>query len=209
MIKALYFDLGGVIVRTDDQRPRTALAVKYGMTYAQMDSFVFGSETAKQASLGLIPESAHWDDVTRRLNATPAETAAIREAFFAGDSIDRDLLAFIDAQRPALKTGVISNAWDGLRAYMTRENFIAPFDTIVISAEEGIAKPAPRIYQIALERLGVQAPEAIFVDDMPENIAAANALGMHGIQFKTPAQVMTDIKSVISVQRLLPTVTDH
>lgn len=197
-IRAIYFDLGGVIVRTEDKTPRAALGAEFGMTYEEMDAFVFRCKTARQASTGQISEQEHWRDVARRLKRPESEWSRLSEVFFAGDRVDRELLAFIQSLRPALKMGVISNAWDGLRAYMLREGFLAPFDEVIISAEVGIVKPAPRIYQYALEKLGVKAEEAIFVDDFPENIAAAAALGMRAVHFQDAAQVMKEITRCLS-----------
>lgn len=196
-IKALYFDLGGVIVRTEDKTLRTELGQRFGMTYDEMDKFVFGCETAKKASFGLLTEEQHWRDVARRLSISENEWKSIAEIFFGGDQIDRSLLAFIESVRPGLKTGVISNAWDGLRAYMLEQGFLAPFDEVIVSAEVGILKPDPRIYHLALEKLGVQPAEAIFVDDMPENIAACEALGMHGVHFKTAEQALGDLQTLL------------
>jgi epoxide hydrolase-like predicted phosphatase len=195
-IKAIYFDLGGVIVRTEDKTLRSALGQRFGMTYDEMDRFVFGCETAKKASIGLISEEQHWRDVARRLGVDD-EWKPIADAFFAGDRIDRSLLAFIQSVRPGLKTGVISNAWDGLRAYMQEQGFLTPFDEIIVSAEVGIVKPDARIYHFALQKLGVQPDEAIFVDDMPENIAAANALGMKGVHFRSAEQALAEIKQLL------------
>jgi epoxide hydrolase-like predicted phosphatase len=194
-IKALYFDLGGVIVRTEDKTARTALGQRFGMTYNEMDRFVFGCETAKKASIGLLTEEQHWRDVARRLGVAESEWKPISDAFFAGDRIDRNLLAFIQSVRPALKTGVISNAWDGLRAYMQAQGFLAPFDEVIVSAEVGLVKPDARIFHLALEKLGAQPAEAIFVDDMPENIAACEALGMKGVHFRSAAQALADVQT--------------
>ena len=198
-IKAIYFDLGGVIVRTEDKTLRTELGQRFGMTYDQIDRFVFGCETAKKASIGLISEEQHWRDVARRLEQPESDWQSIADAFFGGDKIDRDMLAFIDSVRPAIKTGVISNAWNGLRDYMRKNGFLAPFDDVIVSAEVGIVKPDARIYQLALDKFGIQPEEAVFVDDMPENIAACQALGMQGVQFKTAEQVLADVKQLLVI----------
>jgi HAD superfamily hydrolase (TIGR01509 family) len=176
---------------------RTALGQRFGLTYAEIDRFVFGCETAKQASIGLLTEEQHWRDVARRLAVPEDEWKTLADPFFGGDRIDREMLAFIQSVRPAIKTGVISNAWDGLRNYMQSEGFLAPFDEVIVSAEVGIVKPDARIYHLALEKLGVQPAEAVFVDDMPENIAACQALGMHGIQFKSAEQTLAEIKQLL------------
>jgi putative hydrolase of the HAD superfamily len=71
------------------------------------------------------------------------------------------------------------------------------FDELIISAEVGIAKPDPRIYHLALERLGVAAGEAVFVDDFLENIDAAQALGLHTVHFRNPDQARTELDHLL------------
>jgi putative hydrolase of the HAD superfamily len=67
------------------------------------------------------------------------------------------------------------------------------FDHIVVSAEVGLIKPDPRIYRLALDGLGVSSEEAVFVDDMAENITGAEAVGMRGVRFLNPDQAMADV----------------
>ena len=72
------------------------------------------------------------------------------------------------------------------------------FDALVISAEEKMMKPDPRIYQLALDRLDVRADEAIFLDDVQVNIEACNALGMHGVHFTSSEQAQRDIRALLA-----------
>jgi 2-haloacid dehalogenase len=58
-------------------------------------------------------------------------------------------------------------------------------EDMVISGIERVMKPDPRIFQLALLRFGIKAEETVFIDDNPNNVAAANALGIKGIQFET------------------------
>lgn len=57
------------------------------------------------------------------------------------------------------------------------------FRDIVVSGDEKMMKPDPAIYRLALDRFGLKAEEAVFVDDNPDNVAAAAALGIHAIRF--------------------------
>jgi putative hydrolase of the HAD superfamily len=57
------------------------------------------------------------------------------------------------------------------------------FDVVVNSARAGVAKPDPRAYRLVLDGLGVAPGEALFVDDKPRNISAAEALGIPSILF--------------------------
>ena len=196
-VRAIFFDLGGVVVRTEYQAPREHLAERLNTTYEDLNRIVFESDSSRQASVGSITTEAHWDAVTRRLGRRPSETKTIREEFFAGDIVDLSLLAFIRSLRPRYKTGVISNAWPDLRQYLAEKKADDAFDALIISAEVGVMKPEPKIYQLALDQLGVKAREAAFVDDTPVNVDAARALGMQGILFKEPRRALTDLKGIL------------
>jgi len=196
---AIYFDLGGVIVRTEDKTSRTNLAIEFGISYNEMDKFVFECKTAALASLGKLTEEEHWLDVTRRLNRPKTDMPRIRDAFFGGDSIDQDIVGLLRLLRNTHKTGLISNAWNGLRQWIIDQKFDDAFDYMTISAELGFAKPDKRIYQFALEKLDVQARQAIFVDDVEKNISACEALGMYGVLFRTPQQVLAEIKQLLKL----------
>ena len=92
---------------------------------------------------------------------------------------------------------MISNAWPDLHDYLVEKRVENAFDALVISAEVGIMKPEPEIYQLALDKLGVSAREAAFVDDTPLNVEAARALGMHGILFREPVRALSDLKEIM------------
>jgi len=196
-IRAVYFDLGGVIVRTEFQSPRQHLAERFGMEYDGLIKLVFDSETARQASLGLIREDEHWAAVTRRLHLPESETQAVRDEFFAGDVTDLHLLDFMRGLRKQVKVGLISNAWSGLRPWIISKKFADAFDAMTISAEAGVMKPDARIYQIALEKLGVAPAEAVFLDDSPDNVDGARAVGMLAIHFVRPEQALDELKQIL------------
>jgi epoxide hydrolase-like predicted phosphatase len=197
-IRAIFIDLGGVIVRTEFQAPRQHLSERAGVNIEDLYKFVFKSESSRQASTGQISEKEHWTGIVRRLHLPESEMHAIREEFFAGDIIDLQLLNALRDYKKKYKIGLISNAWDGLRTWIIQNKFDDAFDAMVISAEVGIMKPDVRIFQIALEKLGVKATEAIFLDDFPENVAAANALGMHSIQFTETNKALNALKRLLA-----------
>ncbi len=196
-VRAIFFDLGGVIVRTDYQAPREHLAERLNTTYEDLSRIVFASESSYQASIGAITTEAHWEAVTRRLGRPVSEAQAIREEFFAGDVVDLGLLALIRSLRPRYKTGVISNAWPDLRQDLVNKKVIDAFDALIVSAEVGVMKPDPRIYEIAMDQLGVAPQESIFLDDTPVNVDAARALGMQGILFREPRRTLNELKEML------------
>jgi epoxide hydrolase-like predicted phosphatase len=197
-IRGVYFDNGGVIVRTEFQAPRQHLAERLGMEYEDLVRLVFESETAKQASIGLIPEEEHWAAVMRRLHLPGSQAQATRDEFFAGDVTDLALLDFMRNLRKKCKVGLISNAWSGLRPWIVSRKYDDAFDAMIISAEVGMAKPDPRIYQLALEQLGVAASESVFLDDFRENVDGARAVGMHAIHFSRLEQALQELKQLLA-----------
>ncbi len=80
-----------------------------------------------------------------------------------------------------LRLGVVSNAWPSLERDYRALGLREYFDAFVISAQVGAIKPEARIFEVALDQLGLLPHEALFVDDSPRNVAAARALGMHGV----------------------------
>lgn len=196
-VRAVFFDLGGVIVRTEYQAPREHLAERLNMTYEDLSNLIFETKTSQLASLGQMTTDEHWAAVVQRLGKPASESTAIREEFFAGDVVDRDLVEYVRSLRPRYKTAVLSNAWPDAREYVIRQQFSDAFDALVISSEVGVMKPDPRIFQMGLEQLRVAAKEAAFVDDTVANVEAARSLGMRTILFRNPAQLHRELAAVL------------
>lgn len=71
--------------------------------------------------------------------------------------------------------------------------FLAWFEAIVVSGEERIAKPDPAIFRILVDRHGLVPARTIYIDDMPANVAAAQALGFRAIRFTDAASLRRSI----------------
>lgn len=196
-IKAIFFDYGGVIQRTEHQAPRQHLAQKFGMEYEDIDKIVFDSPTARQATMGEIKVEQHWSAIAKRLKLTKDEIAKFETEFFAGDIIDHAFIQFIRSLRPKYKVGLISNAWSDMREYLIKQKLDDAFDTLTISAEVKSAKPEAKIYLHALEQTEVRASEAVFVDDVAANIEACQKLGMGGILFRDVDEAINQIKKLL------------
>jgi putative hydrolase of the HAD superfamily len=75
------------------------------------------------------------------------------------------------------------------------------FDVVVDSAFVGVRKPAPQIYELTLQRLGVTAQEAVFLDDIEINCDAARAVGMTAVWFRSTEQAIEELEAVLQGRR--------
>jgi glucose-1-phosphatase len=198
-VKAVIFDLGGVLVRTEDRRSRADQAHRLGLTYDEFSRLVFESESARLATLGKRSTQEHWESIRSTLGVPPEDFPAVRAGFWGGDVLDSNLVNYVRSLKPRYKTCLLSNAWDNLRRVIDETwKITQAFDEIIISAEVGISKPDPRIYRLAVQRLGVLPQEAVFVDDFPHNVQAAREVGLQGILFKTPEQVCRALDDLLN-----------
>lgn len=198
-IKAVIFDMGGVLLRTTDLTPREQLAERAGISRHDLEMLVFASQTALLAETGAIREEDHWNFVFESLKIPPEEQVEFQRKFWSKDRADYNLLDFINGLRENYRTGLLSNAWDGIRPAMQAHfpHFLEVFDVVVFSAEVGMRKPDPRYYQWILDQLGVAAPEAIFVDDWQPNVDAARELEIKAVRFTNPEQCRRDVLALL------------
>ena len=197
-IRAVIFDLGGVLVRTEDRTSRANLAARLGLTYDELSALIFDSQNAHQAMKGEITTEEHWDEIRKTLGLSIAEFPQVPLEFWGGDTLDVNLVNFLRGLRPQYKTSLLSNAWDDLRQMIEEVwEFADAFDEMIISAEVGLVKPDRLIYEKAVSDLGVKPAEAVFVDDFPENIEGAKAAGLEAIQFVSPDQALKDLQKLL------------
>lgn len=105
--------------------------------------------------------------------------------------------AVVALRRAGVRTGLLSNSWGG--ASYDRSRFAELFDVLVVSGEEGMRKPDPRIYELALERLGLPAEEVVFVDDLPFNLKPPREMGIHTIHHTSPETTIRELEQVLGV----------
>jgi putative hydrolase of the HAD superfamily len=200
-IRAVVFDIGDVLEIT----PRIGVTEKWeqkllleagGMSKRLGDVWRAGS-------IGLISEA----EVHQRIGEILGIDESLVNAFmddiwteYLGE-LNVELANYFGSLRPRYQTAIISNSFVGARE---REQELYRFheltDLIIYSHEVGLAKPDPRIYEIACEHLGIRLTEMIFLDDVEPIVIAARELGIHAIQFKDNAQAIADIETCLKEQ---------
>ena len=118
---------------------------------------------------------------------------------FAGLAPEPRMLDAVAAARArGVTTGLISNSW-GLGIY-DRLDSTEIFDATVISGEVGMHKPEPEIYLLACERLAVEPSAAVFVDDLRENCAGAEAVGMTALLHRDPVETVPQLERLFGLE---------
>jgi len=134
----------------------------------------------------------------RSVDGGAVVAAGLLTRMFAGFEVSQPMM--LDALRRArsagLRTALLSNSW-GLD--YPRAGWDELFDTVVISGEVGMRKPEPEIYRLAATRLGVEAAECVFVDDLAPNIRGAVAVGMVGIHHRGAEQTVSELEGVFGL----------
>jgi putative hydrolase of the HAD superfamily len=124
--------------------------------------------------------------------------AQLVDRLFAGSGPDPTMLAAVRAARAAgVRTGMVSNSW-GTRRY-DRALLAELFDGVVISGEVGVRKPAPEIYALGAESIGLAPAACVFVDDLPFNLTPAAELGMATVHHRESGETVDELERLLGV----------
>lgn len=195
-IRAVIFDIGGVLSHHKNLTPLNAWIDRLNMSTEEIIQTVFGNEVAGQATLGQASVEEVWQFANQRFALSELDRQTLMADFWATMTWDNGLLDFIRTLKADYKIGALSDAWPDARISNTR---ITPdlFDVIVYSSEEGIKKPDPEIYRRTLARLDVIPSEAIYVDDSPNKVEGARLFGMHALLFTDSFAIREQITELL------------
>jgi 2-haloacid dehalogenase len=196
-VAGVVFDLGNVLIDWD---PYAAIAAGVGpdeaRRFLQATDFDFMAYNHGPDSGGT------WDEAEAEVARTHphwVEHALAYRANFA-ESMLGEVPGSVDILRELHADGVplfgLTNWSDELYPHAPDTfDFLALFDDVVVSGTEGIAKPDPRVFDIVARRSGLPLERLVFVDDRPDNVAAAAAAGMDAILFTDAVTLRADLRA--------------
>jgi len=195
MIRAVVFDWGGVIQRTEDVGPRRALGAELGLPPGGVERAVFECDIWREASLGRVSADVAWAAIGEVVGVKAEALDDFVERFWAGDRVDAKLVRLIRELRArGYLVGLLSNALPDRKRGVSaagRWGMERLFDAQVFSYQVGALKPDRRMYAAILSALGARAAETLFIDDAPANVQGARDAGMAAIHF-TGRAALTD-----------------
>lgn len=126
------------------------------------------------------------------------EPDGLIDGLFAGVGPDTAMIEAVRRAREAgVRTALVSNSW-GAHRY-PHELFSEIFDGVVISGQEGIRKPARRMYELGAQRAGADAAACVYVDDLPFNLTPAEELGMATVHHTDAATTIPELERLLGI----------
>lgn len=175
------FDWGGVFtIGTFDGRSTANVAERSGVAVEEVRASYF--RHVRQLEVGAWTLPQFWATVQ-------AETGvqlpyADFEALYLGSIHDNaPMYATLAALPPGVRVGLLSNNYPVVSDHLRRDPRFGRFDALVFSNEIGHKKPAREAFARLEEAMEVSAAQVAFVDDVEENIDAAQAAGFHGLLY--------------------------
>ena len=196
-IRAVVLDIGGVLEVVDDDVFPAPAERRLGLA----PGFIAGGLAGLpgDAVVGEVTEQQVRAEWQRALALDDRQVDALLDDFWRWyvGTLDRELFDWFAGQRPARLTAILSNSGPGARERERFHGFEDVTDDIVYSHEVGLAKPDPAAYEIVTARLGVEAGEVLFLDDVEANVVAARALGWHAVLHRDTSSSIAEMERVI------------
>ena len=190
---AVIFDLGGVIMknggprdftrRYPDHDPAVVAEIVMGPHHLDTDHPWHRVERGEITLAECRALTKVKMDDAGIVATVPAEKPPTTGGPAFAFQLNDDMVTFIhDLKAAGLPIGILTNNVKEFREWWwPLMDFASIFDTIVDSHEVGMRKPNPAIYHLTMDRIGATPARTVFLDDLHANVAAANAVGMHGV----------------------------
>ncbi len=199
MIRAVVFDVGGVLECTPSTGHRERWEAALGLVPRELDRTM--GDIWIGGGVGTVSEDEVHAALGDRLQLSPSQVREFMTGFWEEylGTLNTELAEYAASLRPRYRTGILSNSFVGAREReQQRYGFEELVDVIAYSHEIGVAKPDPSAYVWVCNALGVAPEEAVFVDDREPAVDGARAVGMAGIIFRDNAQAIGDLKALLT-----------
>jgi len=198
LIKAVIFDLGRVIVPFDFMRGYARISELTGIPAGDVSARIKPTGLVERFESGQIEPRPFVQELSAvlGLKCTYEEFCEIWSSIFLPYTLVPDSL--LEAIAKKYRLVLLSNT-NAIHFNMLRENYpiLRHFHALVLSHEVGAMKPAPLIYQRAVEAAGCRPEECFFTDDIPEYVEGARKYGIDAVQFESAAQIEAELRQRI------------
>ena len=195
-IRAVIFDYGNVLCPMPPPSAFEEMAIISGIPTAPFVESLWRYRL--DYDRGTLDGTSYWKKVAtaNQIQFTSSQIAKLMKADFALWVHPSPVLLrwAHKLQLGGIKTSILSNMPPDFSRYLrSNADWLSHFDVKIFSGELGVIKPDAKIYLSCLEALAVYPEEALFIDDIEVNVAAARALGIQSVKFESIAQMARDV----------------
>ena len=192
IIESVIFDWGGVLI----ENPAPGL-VKYcseALAVSKEDYIKVCDKFGGDFQKGVISENEFWERMCGGLGVSKPKVPSLWADAFKAAYVPREGMfsLAVGLRKKGYKTAFLSNTEEPAMRYFHQLGYDM-FDVLVFSCAEGTSKPERRIYELTVERLGVEAGQSVFIDDKPKYIDGAKQAGLNTILFESVSQVKDEL----------------
>lgn len=207
-IKAVIFDIGGVLQLGEKQREKKSqkhssgvhekaarkLNVNLDQYFDSIDSLYVKSMEGKISKKELLKKlSFNFSTIEKKIENIYYKL--YKTQFKLNKQLFKQAKLL---KKQGYKVAILSDQWHLSKESHFPKKLQKVFSSAVISCDVGIRKPSPEIYKLVLKKLRIKAEEAIFIDNQTWNIKPAEKLGMKTILFKNNKQTLEELKKIFS-----------
>lgn len=209
MIKAVLFDVGGVIKTNYPLSKDTAEICGVSDEKVKEIKEERRLKVGIPAEKGLISDEDFWVGVSeilgKKLPQTPEECVKIAKKRYIENFVFHQEVVDLakELKEKGIKIAILSNVFEYSAEVIRQKGGYDNFDPVILSYEVGMAKPEKDIYLYALRKLNLKPEECIFIDDKEENLVPARELGMKTVLAENQEQIVKDVWSIIDIDNSL------
>lgn len=196
MIKAIIFDIGGVVLFPGDFNELRKEFAQILKTDVETLRPVFREWWVKWR-LGKIKEDEFFEGLSKYFGCGDEEKKELRDYVYMIGSLNKPVLGLIARLKKNYKISAATNhAREWFEDNSKRFDFNRYFDIVVTSYEEGLAKPEEAFYKALLKKVGFAAEECVFIDNSKKNVEAAEKIGINVIFYEDYDSFVKSLKEL-------------
>jgi epoxide hydrolase-like predicted phosphatase len=195
MTRAIIFDFGNVLCRFEPQRfvERLFRHAKRPIGNPQ-EALQHSSDLGRDYETGVITSDQFFDGICDRFGLVVDKKEFI-DAFVHIFTPIPSTFNLIRQLKPRYALGLLSNTNEWHFEYGIKPVEVYPlFDAVTVSFQVGAMKPDERMYRDILEKLGIEPDEAVYIDDLKDNVEAGRNFGMMAIHYISPEQCLMELR---------------
>lgn len=198
MIKAIFFDTFGVLIKTDTLKEAVyTYEQKHQIAVGKLYQSMHDRQYWLDWSLGRISQGVYYQKVKAGF-AGQLDTREINQSILDSFQPNQELLTYLQTLKDRYQLGVISNSPKEWFNHCAKKfGWQKLFTVLVTSSEVHCRKPDKAIFQYALNLVKIKAAEAAYVDDRPERVAGAKELDINLIFYRQVKKLKQDINKLI------------